>query len=57
MDWQKMLSEMSITTGKPVSEGILTFAMILDLYKETKNPDLKKAIEENMILMLKSFKF
>lgn len=54
MDWQKILSDMSLLSEKPISEGLLTFAMYLDLYKTTKNPDLKEEIELLMIKLLKT---
>lgn len=53
MDWQKMLSDMSLLTEKPINEGILVFAMYLDLYKITDNLELKANIEQLMIKLLK----
>lgn len=54
MDWQKILSEMSLLSEKPISEGTLMMAMYLDLYKTTKNHELKEVIELLMIKLLKT---
>lgn len=45
---------MSLLSEKPINEGLLTFAMYLDLYKTTKNPELKEVIELMMIKLLKT---
>lgn len=52
MDWSKILSDMALLTEKPMNEGVLVFAMYLDLYKETNNPKLKEAIELTIIKIL-----
>lgn len=52
MDWNKMLGDMSIVSGKPISEGTIMFGMLIDLFKSTNNPDLKKAIENQFIFIL-----
>lgn len=51
-DWQKMLSDLSITTEKPINEGLIVLAIYTDLLKTTKNPDLKRAIEKELIKCL-----
>lgn len=53
MDWQKILGDMVVLSEKPVSEGVLMFAMYLDLYKSTTNPELKKVLELMFIKMTK----
>ena len=44
---------MSLLTEKPINEGVLVFAMYLDLYKRTQNQELKDALEYQFIRVLK----
>lgn len=53
MDWQKLFSDLSLTTEKPMDQSLIYFAMLIDLYGKTNNPDVKAAIERNFIVMLK----
>lgn len=46
-----MLNDMSVLTEKPIPTEILMFAMYLDLYNSTQNPELKLAIERVLIKM------
>lgn len=52
MNWQKLLSDLALTTERPVNEGTLYFAMLIDLYQFTSNKELKAELELVFIKML-----
>jgi hypothetical protein len=53
IDWQKMLSDLSVTTEKPIDISIIYLAMMIDLYQSTNNNELKRSMEEQFINMFK----
>lgn len=53
--WEKLLKDLSITGSNAATEGIITYALALDLYKSTKNLALKKELEEYFLNTYKTF--
>ena len=51
-NWSKLLSDLAITTEKPIDPSLIYFAMLVDLYKTTKSVELKETLEKLFISQL-----